>query len=87
MFARIHEDGSSVVLWVSYEGEKEALIASDAEVFVTTPHYDGYPIILVRLDAVDVDELRELVTESWRLRASAREVGAWDAADANGAAE
>jgi hypothetical protein len=60
------------VVFVSDLGEKEALIASEPEKFFTTPHYDGHPIVLVNLEAVDVDELGELITESWILRAPKR---------------
>lgn len=53
-------------------GVKEALIADDPAVFFTTPHFDGYPVILVRLDAIAEAELRELVTEAWLARAPKR---------------
>ncbi|SCE96188.1 MmcQ/YjbR family DNA-binding protein [Micromonospora mirobrigensis] len=53
-------------------GAKEALLADDPEVYLTTPHFDGYPAVLVRLDRIDVDELTELVTEAWRARAPKR---------------
>jgi hypothetical protein len=69
LFARIREEGDVLVLWVDGEGEKEALIASDPAKFFTTPHYDGYPMVLVRFDAVDLDELTELLTDSWYQRA------------------
>ena len=49
--------------------EKEELIASDPDVFFTEPHYNGYPAVLVRLAAVDNDELRELLTDAWRCMA------------------
>jgi hypothetical protein len=46
--------------------EKEMLLASDdGSKFFTEPHYNGYPAILVRLDAIDVDELAELITDAW----------------------
>ena len=38
---------------VSGEEEKQALIAADPEKFFTEPHYNGYPAVLVRLDAID----------------------------------
>lgn len=50
--------------------EKEILLASDDRKFFTEPHYNGYPAVLVRLSEVDVDELRELLTDAWRTRAS-----------------
>ena len=80
LFARIREEGDVLVLWVEGEGEKEALIASDPAKFFTTPHYDGHPMVLVRFDAVDVDELTELLTESWYLRAPKRLAEEFDAA-------
>lgn len=53
-------------------GAKEALLASEPGVFFTTSHFDGYPAVLVRLDAIDADELRELVVEAWADRAPRR---------------
>ncbi len=46
-------------------GVKEALIAEDPGTFFTTPHFDGYPAVLVRLEQIDVADLAELVTEAW----------------------
>lgn len=54
---------------VADEGVKAALITDDPEVYVTTPHFDGYPVVLVRLERIPTDELAELVEEAWRLRA------------------
>jgi hypothetical protein len=79
LFARIREEGDVLVVWCSDLGEKEALIASEPDKFFTTPHYDGHPMVLVRFDAVDDDELRELLTESWRIRAPKKVVAAFDA--------
>jgi hypothetical protein len=80
LFARIREEGDVLVLWCAEEGEKHALIASEPDKFFTIPHYDGYPMVLVRFGAIDVDELTELLTESWRLRAPAKAVKLFDAA-------
>ncbi|MEA2157228.1 MAG: hypothetical protein QOE11_3368 [Solirubrobacteraceae bacterium] len=57
---------------VEHLGAKEALIADDPAVFFTTPHFDGYPAILVRLDPIALDELEEVVTEAWLARAPKR---------------
>ncbi|MGY1735392.1 MmcQ/YjbR family DNA-binding protein [Geodermatophilus sp. SYSU D00684] len=57
---------------VADEGVKHALVADDPAVYLTTPHFDGYAAVLVRLDAIDVAELGELVTEAWLARAPAR---------------
>ncbi len=51
------------------EGVKFALIADAPDVYFTTPHFDGYPMVLVRLAAIDEPELRELVTEAWLAQA------------------
>jgi hypothetical protein len=48
---------------------KEALLADDPGVFFTTPHFDGYPAVLVRLAAIGVPELEELLTEAWLAQA------------------
>ena len=79
MFTWIRDDPEALVVWVESEDDKEALVASDPDAFFTTPHYDGQPIVLVRLDAVDVEEVRELIIDSWRLRAPKSAVRARDA--------
>jgi hypothetical protein len=61
-----------VVVNVLDLGDKKALIASDPQKFFTTARYDGYRGVLVRLPEVDVDELAELITDSWRLPAPTR---------------
>jgi hypothetical protein len=53
-------------------GAKEALLADDGDVYFTTPHFDGYPAILVRLDRIAVPELEELLVEAWLCRAPRR---------------
>ncbi|MEJ7630750.1 MAG: MmcQ/YjbR family DNA-binding protein [Nocardioidaceae bacterium] len=77
-FAYVREELGAAVLYVPSEEDKHALIASDPEVFFTTPHYDGYAIVLVRLEAVAPGELAELVIDSWRLRAPDRVVKEWE---------
>jgi hypothetical protein len=71
LFARIREQ-DVLVVWCGDEAEKHALIASEPRKFFTIPHYDGYPMVLVRLPAVAADELRELLIEAWLLRAPKR---------------
>ena len=78
LFARIREEGDTVVVWVEDEAEKAALLASEPSKFATTPHYDGHPSVLVRFDGVDADELAELLTDSWRLRAPVKLRAAYD---------
>ena len=51
---------------------KDALIADDPGVYFTTPHFDGYPAVLVQLDNIAADELEELIVEAWLARAPKR---------------
>jgi len=51
---------------------KEALLADAPGVYFTTPHFDGYPAVLVRLGDIAVDELEELLAEAWLARAPKR---------------
>jgi hypothetical protein len=51
---------------------KDALVADPSRVFFTTPHFDGYPAILVRLDAISVTDLDEVIVEAWLARAPKR---------------
>jgi hypothetical protein len=57
---------------VDHLGAKEALLADDPGVFFTTPHFDGYPAVLVRLEKIAADELEELIVEAWLARAPKR---------------
>jgi hypothetical protein len=57
---------------VEHEVAKQALLAEGGDVFFTTPHFDGYPAILVQLDNISVEDLREVITEAWLVRAPKR---------------
>jgi hypothetical protein len=57
------------VVFVGDEAEKQALLLGEPDVFFTTPGYDGWPLVMLRLDQVDVGRLRELVVDAWRMRA------------------
>ncbi len=57
---------------VEHLGAKEALLADDPEVYFTTPHFDGYAAVLVRLNVIASDELEELVVEAWLASAPKR---------------
>ncbi len=60
------------VLYVGDEAEKQALLLGEPELFFTTPSYDGLPLVMVRLDQVDVARLAELVTDAWQMRIAPR---------------
>ncbi|GGM39609.1 hypothetical protein GCM10011608_25420 [Micromonospora sonchi] len=72
-------DGPILGVRVADLGVKEALLADDPGRYFTTPHFDGYPIVLVRLDRIDVDELTELIVEAWYARAPKRLAAAYRA--------
>ena len=59
---------------------KELLLSDSRGVYFTTPHFDGYPAVLVRipdLARLDRDELADLVAEAWLTRAQKRVAEAW----------
>jgi hypothetical protein len=60
-----------LALRVGGADEKAQLLAADPEKFFTEPHYNGFPAVLVRLEAVDAAELRELLTDAWLCQAPA----------------
>ena len=61
-----------IVFWVESEADKHALVQDPNTPFFTTPHFDGYPTVLVRLDRIGVEDLDEVVTEAWLARAPRR---------------
>jgi hypothetical protein len=70
-------DGPILGARVEHLIAKEAILADDPEVFFTTPHFDGYPAVLVRLERIPVPELEELIVEAWLARAPSKLVKAW----------
>ena len=58
-----------IAVRVANLGQKEALLSADPEKFFTEPHYNGFPAVLVRLDAVTVADLKVLIAEAWRCQA------------------
>ena len=59
---------------------KELMLADPRGVFFTTPHFDGYPAVLMRipqLAQLERDELRDIVVEAWMTRAQKRVAKAW----------
>ena len=56
------------VLFVGDEAEKQALLKGEPELFFTTAGYDGWPLVMLRLENVGVRRLTELVTDAWQMR-------------------
>jgi len=65
---------------VEDDGVKQLMLADPRGVFFTTPHFDGYPAVLMRipkLERIDRDELRDIVVEAWMTRAQKRVAKKW----------
>jgi hypothetical protein len=58
-----------IAVRVANEGQKSALLSADPVKFFTEPHYNGFPAVLVRLEAVSVADLKVLLAEAWRCQA------------------
>jgi hypothetical protein len=65
-------DGPILGARVEHLVAKEALLANDPDVFFTTPHFDGYPAVLVRLERISTEDLEEVIVEAWLARAPKR---------------
>jgi len=69
MFAMLTRNPDGVLIWLESKDERDSLVAAEPAKFSTSRHYAGQATMLINLDAVDVQELMELITESWLLRA------------------
>jgi hypothetical protein len=76
---RLRTDPDALVMRVIDLSDREALLKGQPDVYFSTPHYEGYPYVLVRLEAVDPTELAELIEDAWRIRAPKGLVAAFDA--------
>jgi len=65
-------DGDILGVRVADVGVAEALVADDPAVYFRTPHFAGYPAVLVRLDLIDSEELFDLLRDAWLARAPKR---------------
>ena len=74
-------DGPILGARVEHLVAKEALLADDPSVFFTTPHFDGYPAVLVRLERIGLADLHEVIVEAWLARAPKRLAEAYLRAD------
>jgi hypothetical protein len=67
----------ALVAWADLD-EKPLLIDSRPDLYYETPHYAGYPALLVRLELIDDDELRERLIDGWLMKAPRRLLAALD---------
>lgn len=78
LFARVLPDGQTVAVRVDL-AEREALLAVAPGVFFLTPHYEGWPMVLIRLARVARGDLEERLVEAWRFMAPRKLLAAFDA--------
>jgi hypothetical protein len=64
-------DGGTLAVRVDPD-EKQLILDSRPDVYFTTPHYEGYPAVLVRLEQIGLEELRERIEDAWLTRAPKR---------------
>jgi hypothetical protein len=70
-------DGEILGVRVPDEEAKTALLGSEPEIYFTTPHFDGHPSVLVRLERIPRADLEEAIVEAWLCRAPKRVAKAW----------
>lgn len=71
LLARLREDGQTLAIKAEV-AEREFRILANPDAFFVTDHYVGYPMMLVRLSLVRVDDLRVLLEQAWRMVAPKR---------------
>jgi hypothetical protein len=64
-------DGGTLAIRVDPD-EKQLILQSSPDVYFETPHYEGYPAVLVRLDRIERDELVERIEDAWSIRVPKR---------------
>ena len=64
--------GTIMAAWVPDRVDKEALLSDSSNVYLSTPHFDGWDIVLVKLEEIPLDELEELLVDSWLRQAPKR---------------
>ena len=69
---RLRTDPDALVVRVLDLEDAEALLRGQPDVFFSTPHYEGYPYVLVRLAAISREQLAELIEDAWRVMAPKR---------------
>lgn len=70
-------DGTIIGMRVPDVGAQQALVASGPDAVFITPHFEGWPGVLVHLERIDLDDLRELIVEAWLVQAPKRMAREW----------
>ena len=77
LFVRLHQNGDSIVVRID-KSERAMRMSADPKACYITDHYLNYPLMLVRFSCVYLDDLRDLLEESWRRVAPKRLLAALD---------
>jgi hypothetical protein len=78
MFVRLKEDGETLVVRCDMIS-RDMMLKAEPTLFYITDHYKNFPAILLRLNAVRVKRLRDIVEDAWRFRAPKKLVAEYDA--------
>lgn len=82
-FTRLRAEDASIVLSDISFDEREMLMAAAPETFHLTPHYQGYTMVLARIEPLDPGSLHNFLERRWRKLATRAAVNAYDAARAS----
>jgi hypothetical protein len=76
---RMRTNPDALVVRVIDLADRDALVKGEPDVCFITPHYDGYPAVLVRLEVIGPAMLAELIEDAWRVQAPKRLIAEFDA--------
>lgn len=69
-------DGGGLAVRVDRD-EKQLFLDANPDVYFTSPHYNGFPAVQIRLEQIDEDELRERLEDAWLIQAPKRLASAY----------
>jgi hypothetical protein len=69
-------DGGGLAVRVDRD-EKQLFLDANPDVYFTSPHYNGFPAVQIRLERIDEDELRERLEDAWLIQAPKRLASAY----------
>lgn len=72
---RLREDGETLAVKCGFD-ERDLRLRADPDAFFVTDHYRGYPVVLVRLAAVSLEDLQDVIKQAWRVNAPKKLVAA-----------
>ena len=74
-------DGGGLAVRVDRD-DKQLFLDANPDVYFTSPHYNGYPAVQIRVETIDPDELRERLEDAWLIQAPKRLAAAYVEANA-----